>query len=71
MRIVHLLVSTVLVVASAAVVEAQRGPRNHNPIDLTGRVSNVWETHNFRAYYWRKDITFLIKDEKSNKTWRF
>ncbi len=70
MRIVNLMASVALVVACGTVAEAQRGPRNHNPIDLTGRVSNVEEKHFFRAYYWHKDITFLLKDEKTNKTWR-
>ena len=67
MRIISLLASVALVVACGAVAEAQR---DHNPIDLTGRVSNVLEKHFFRAYYWHKDITFLLTDENTKETWR-
>jgi len=44
--------------------------RNYPPIDLTGKVSNFHLTHNWRVYYWRKDVSFLLEDEKTGKTWR-
>jgi hypothetical protein len=67
MRIVILLASVALVLTCSAVAEAQR---NYNPIDLKGRATSVVEKHFHRAYYWHRDISFLIEDEKTKKTWR-
>ena len=50
--------------------QAHGTERDYSPIDLVGKASSFHLTHNWRAYYWRKDITFLLKDEKTGKTWR-
>ena len=44
--------------------------RDMRPIDLTGRASEFFHTRNWRVYYWRQDISFLLADEKTGKTWR-
>ena len=50
--------------------QARGEERNYPSIDLVGKVSSFHLTHNWRAYYWRKDISFLLNDEKTGKTWR-
>ncbi len=40
------------------------------PVELVGTASDFYFTRNYNSYYWREDFTFLLKDEKSGKTWR-
>ncbi|MDP6501998.1 MAG: hypothetical protein QF886_00220 [Planctomycetota bacterium] len=44
--------------------------RDMRPIDITGRASEFFHTRNWRVYYWRQDISFLLADKKTGKTWR-
>jgi hypothetical protein len=39
-------------------------------VELTGRATDSWFSRNWSHYYWREDFTFLLKDEKTGKTWR-
>jgi hypothetical protein len=39
-------------------------------VEVVGRAIDYWFTRNWSSYYWREDFTFLLKDEKSGKTWR-
>ena len=45
-------------------------PRNMKAIELVGHVTDLFYTHNWRIYHWRKDLTFQLKNEKSGETWR-
>lgn len=40
------------------------------PVELVGKATEFHFTRNWNSYYWREDFTFLLKDEKSNQTWR-
>src|SRR5947207_9206311 len=39
-------------------------------VELIGKATDFYFTRNYNSYYWREDFTFLLKDEKSAKTWR-
>jgi hypothetical protein len=40
------------------------------PIELIGKATDFYYTKNYNSYYWREDFAFLLKDEKTGKTWR-
>ena len=40
------------------------------PVELIGKATDFFFTKNYNSYYWREDFAFLLKDEKSGKTWR-
>ena len=40
------------------------------PVELIGKATGFHFTRNWNSYYWREDFAFLMKDEKSDKTWR-
>jgi hypothetical protein len=40
------------------------------PVELVGKASDYFYKREWRSYYWREDFSFLLKDEKSGKTWR-
>jgi hypothetical protein len=44
--------------------------RDMRPIEITGRATEFYHTRNWRVYYWRQDISFLLTDEKTGKVWR-
>ncbi|MBM3996975.1 MAG: hypothetical protein FJ303_22910 [Planctomycetes bacterium] len=39
-------------------------------IELVGKATDFHFTRNWNSYYWREDFTFVLKDEKSGKSWR-
>lgn len=39
-------------------------------VQLVGQATDFHFTRNWNSYYWREDFTFLLKDEKTQKTWR-
>ena len=39
-------------------------------VEQVGKASDYFYTREWRSYYWREDFSFLLKDEKSGKTWR-
>jgi hypothetical protein len=58
----------ILFSVGAASVHAQKPAPE--PIELIGKPTNFYYTKNYNSYYWREDFSFLLKDEKSGKTWR-
>ena len=40
------------------------------PVELVGKATSFHFTRNYNSYYWREDFTFLLKDEKTDRTWR-
>jgi len=49
---------------------SQAASRDMKAVELVGRATDFFYTHNWRIYHWREDLTFKLKDEKSGKTWR-
>ncbi len=49
---------------------AQKKPAAPQPVELIGKAIDFHFTRNWATYYWREDFTFLLKDEKTGKTWR-
>ncbi|MBI2805014.1 MAG: hypothetical protein HYX68_08535 [Planctomycetes bacterium] len=47
-----------------------RNPPPLLPLELVGKATAFHFTRNWNSYYWREDFTFLLKDEKTGKTWR-
>jgi len=62
--------ATFLLLVISPVVGIAASPREMKPVSLVGRATQFNHNPNWRAYYWREDITFLLKDENSGKTWR-
>ncbi len=61
----------ILVLSSAPRAEAAgKGERDMEPVELVGRASDYFFNRNWRSYYWREDFSFLLKEEKTGKTWR-
>jgi hypothetical protein len=57
--------------ASLSLGRAAEPPkRDFTPVELVGHASDFFLTRNWRAYYWREDFTFLLKEEGTGKTWR-
>ena len=56
-------------IASAAPAQAQK-PGKPESIELVGKATDFFYTKNYNSYYWREDFSFLLKDEKTGKTWR-
>jgi hypothetical protein len=44
--------------------------REWESVELVGRATDYWFSHNWRDYYWREDFTFLLAEEGTGKTWR-
>lgn len=44
--------------------------RDWDPVELTGKASDYWFTHNWYHYYWREDFRFQLTDEKTKETWK-
>ena len=40
------------------------------PVELIGKATEFHFTRNWNSYYWREDFAFLLKDEKTGKSWR-
>lgn len=40
------------------------------PVELIGKATEFYYSRNYNVYYWREDFAFLLKDEKTGKTWR-
>ncbi len=40
------------------------------PIELIGKATDFYYTRNWNSYYWREDFAFMLKDEKTGKSWR-
>ncbi|HZZ81957.1 MAG TPA: hypothetical protein VFE62_25890 [Gemmataceae bacterium] len=60
----------VLFGAMALVPSASAQKPAPEPIELVGKATKFHFTRNWASYYWREDFSFLLKDEKSGKTWR-
>src|ERR1700722_2731693 len=45
-------------------------PAPPEPVELIGKATDFYFTRNYNSYYWREDFTFMLKDEKTGKTWR-
>ncbi|MBI3823865.1 MAG: hypothetical protein HY289_14445 [Planctomycetes bacterium] len=45
-------------------------PAKIEAIELVGKATEYHFTRNWNSYYWREDFTFLLKDDKTGKTWR-
>jgi hypothetical protein len=55
---------------SALILPVADAPkRDWEPVELVGTATDWWYDRNWRAYYWREDFTFLLKDD-AGKTWR-
>lgn len=44
--------------------------RDWDPVQLIGRASDYRHIREYRSYYWAEDFTFLLREEKTGKTWR-
>ena len=49
---------------------ALRAQNPVKPVELIGKATDFFFTKNYNSYYWREDFSFLLKDEKTGKTWR-
>jgi hypothetical protein len=49
---------------------AEKPQRTPQPVDLVGRASAYFYTRNWNSYYWREDFSFLLKEDRTGKTWR-
>ena len=65
----HEIVLFSLTLLSIASLQTQKGAPPH-ALELVGKASDFHFTRNWNTYYWREDFTFLLKDEKTGKTWR-
>jgi hypothetical protein len=52
----------------ASIITGQ--PPAPQPVELIGKATDFYFTRNYNTYYWREDFSFLLKDEKSGKSWR-
>jgi hypothetical protein len=57
---------------SASPLHAQKPakPAAPEPVELVGKATDFYFTRNWNSYYWREDFSFLLKDEKTGKSWR-
>ena len=39
-------------------------------VELIGKATDFYHTRNWNSYYWREDFAFILKDDKTDKTWR-
>src|SRR5207237_5427302 len=53
-----------------APLHAQKPRPVPEPVELIGKATDFHFTRNYNSYYWREDFTFMMKDEKTGKTWR-
>jgi hypothetical protein len=61
---------TVLCLLAAEVNAADPPKRDWEPVELVGKASDYWFTHNWCHYYWREDFRFKLTDEKSGTEWQ-
>lgn len=55
---------------TSALSAQERPKKEPQPVELVGTPRDYFFTRNYRAYYWREDFSFLLKDEKTGKEWR-
>ena len=58
-----------LLFAAANVGAGEKSP-GRKPVQVIGTASDYFYTRNWNSYYWREDFSFLLKDEKTGKSWR-
>ena len=58
---------TIALLGIAPSVHAQNPVK---PVELVGKATDFYHTRNWNSYYWREDFAFILKDEKTGKTWR-
>jgi len=44
--------------------------RDWQAVELTGRVTEFWQTRNWADYYWREDFTFILTEDGTKRPWR-
>ena len=61
-----------LSIAAAATAPLSRAAEPHDwkLVELTGRAEEFYFNHNWRAYYWRDDFAFRLREEGTQKAWR-
>ncbi|MBI1829877.1 MAG: hypothetical protein HYR84_00335, partial [Planctomycetes bacterium] len=67
MKSISIAILGCLAVMNAPLYAQQAAPQ---AIELVGKAADFHFTRNWNSYYWRDDFTFMLKDEKSGKTWR-
>jgi hypothetical protein len=61
----------IAIAASAPLpLHAQKLAKPPEFLELIGKATDFHFTRNYNVYYWREDFTFLLKDEKTGKSWR-
>ena len=45
-------------------------PHNWPLVELTGRAEEFYFNHNWRAYYWRDDFAFRLREQGTQKVWQ-
>src|ERR1043166_6622823 len=60
----------VCAVSFAGLSDAGAPKRDWEPVELIGKASDYWYSRNWRSYYWREDFTFMLAEDKGDKTWR-